>query len=501
MTSWAEKMVRRVWTVFAWSLFITAFGLLDQSRAQGYRGPLTMEGLHEQHNHSAESRGFGGVTIGAADDIGLMFRNPAAMQGLDGIQVSVGGMRLDRDISQVQHFAPVRYYPNLSLLLEGMTDEIPNPDPDLIGFTPADSVQRPFDDITPNWSTSNSSNLPLHALVAAPFTVGDVTLIAGAGMVQYANLNHYYQNNNVLEPDVLTQRPLPTLRPTDDNPVVADWYQSIRSREGTLYGYGGSLAGHIEPYNLTVGISGLVLDGTTDDFEVLQERGTLTFLANEFRADSSFGRLTRTGTSDFSGFELSLSTTLHGEFVSLGVVARPPTQFTRSYRMDVQGDTAGVTVSEAINGEDEMQLPWRGSIGLRIEPRDNLHLGIEYELRPYSSATHTGDSGDESSPWESSSLFRVGVEYAPTSWLALRGGIRGDSEVFIPDGAPINTTPVIYRVYAAGIGLNYAGLQWNIAYEYSDMSYEDIWGSAISNNADVRHVLTTDISYILSFGR
>ena len=462
--------------------------------AQENRGPLTFEGLNQQLNHSAVSRAFGGVTVGGQSGVGLMFQNPASLGMLDGVQVSVAGLRTYRDVDQVQHFAPVRYYPNLSLLLENRTDDIPDPDPDLVGFTPADSVQRPFDDITPNWSRSTTNTLPLHALAAVPISLGGVTLTAGVGAVQYANLDHFYQNNNSLTPAVLSQRPLPTLRPTDDNPIVADWYQSVRSRDGSIHGYGMALAAHVPKYNLTIGVSGLRLDGSSDDVEQRVDRGRLTFLANEFRADSSFGRITKTGTSDFSAQQFTIGSTLQSQYVTLGATLTPPTRFTRTYAYDVVTDTTGTAVTSSSSGEDEFELPWRGTVGLLLKPRDGLKIGLEYEWRPYASASFTNSAGVESEPWQSASLFRIGAEYEVASWLVLRGGLRGEADVFVPEGSAFVDEPVGYRVYTVGFGLRFSGVQWSVAYESADMDYHDVWGSAVSRNNDTKHTILTQLS-------
>ena len=488
-------------TAVAAVLLALSFGAAG-ALAQGFGGPLTVHGLHQQGNHSAAARAFGGVTMGTRGDIGTMFLNPAAVRPLDGIQISIAGFHQARDWSQEQQFAPVRYYPNLSLLLEGRTESIPDPDPDLIGFTPADSVQRPFDDIAPGWERSSStSSFPLHALLAVPVSLGSVTLTAGIGAVQYADLDHFYQNNNVLDPAVLSQRPLPTLRPTDDDPLIADWYQSVRSREGSIRGYGLSLAGRHEETGLSVGISGLLLRGSSDDFEQRLNRGTLTFFANEFRADSGMGRVTTTGNSDFEGQEFTLSGMLDGRYVSVGFTVTPPTKITRSFDLKVVGEMSGSTVTLPASGEDSFQLPWRGTVGIMLKPREKLRIGLEYELRPYGSATFTSSEQEESSPWESASLFRVGTGYQLFPWLAVRGGIRGEADVFVPDGSAIEDEPATYRVFSVGFGLSGVGARLNFAYEYADFEYQDKWGSVVSLNADQRHTITANLSYTLPFIR
>lgn len=470
----------------------------DDARGQGYGGPLTMQGIDQQPIHSAAARAFGGVTT-RSGDAGLMFTNAAALHGLQGIHVSIAGYHADRNLRQEQNYAPVRYYPNLSLLLEDRTDELLDPDPSLPGFTPADSVQRPFDDIGPNWSNSSSGTLPLHAFVAAPFSAGNLRLVAGAGYVRYADLSHYYQNNNVLSPSVLAQRPLPLPRPTDDAPLTAAWYQATRSREGSIHGYGAALATNVESLGLTVGLSGLVLSGTSDDVERRVNRGTLTFLANSFRAEESAGGYELAGTSDYSGFELGISGSLQSQYVTASVAVKVPTTITRTFSLADRSEHAGNDTGDLLirDGEEKMQLPWRGTIGLLLEPFERMDIGIEYEFRPYASATFTDVAGIETNPWYSADLFRVGAQYDLAPWLTIRGGIRGDAAVFVPEGSALVETPVAYRVFSAGVGFHFRGIEWDLTYEGSNMKYEDSWASALSLNSQRRHTIITGISYTL----
>jgi len=463
--------------------------------AQGYGGALTFQGLDRYSLHSAAARAMGGVSIGLRQDVGLMFQNPATLFSIRKIQVSLGGLSLSQNLKQQQQYAPVRYYPNLSLLLEGLTAKIPDPDTTLFGFTPQDTVQRPFDDIGPNWSRSKDHRIPLQAMLAVPISFGNVKIVAGIGAVEYADLNHYYQNNNVLSPAILSQRPLPTMRPTDDNPLEVEWLQALRSREGSIQGYGVALAGSVEKYNLSFGISGMILDGSTDDFEREVSRGRLTFFSNAFRADSVFSRNTKTGTSDFSGQEFTLSSILTGRYVRVGFSVKLPTTITRKYTIKVVEASNIAIVSYSGQGEDKLKLPWRGTIGFSLTPRKNLTVGIAYEFRPYESVRHIDSNGRGTSPWLSASLFRLGAEYRIAPWLALRGGMRGEAEVFQPEGNYIEGEPVTYSVYSAGFGVLYSGLRLDVTFENSLMKYQDIWSTAISKNSERRQTIVAQLSY------
>jgi len=476
-------------------LFLLTLLLIQPIFAQGYGGPLTYQGMDHFLLQSAASRAMGGVSIGLQQDVGLMFQNPAALSSLKGIQISVGGQMSSSELRQEQNYAPVRYYSNLALLLESHTGLIPDPDPSLVGFTARDTVQRPYDDIGPNWSRSRHDNIPLQILLALPFSLGGFNFTGGIGAVEYAALNHYYQNNNVLSPDILTQRPLPTLRPTDDSPLEVQWYQSFRSRVGEIYGYGFALAGKLEKPDLSFGFSAMVLQGNSDDEEQQIARGNLTFFSNAFRVDSLYRIVTNKSSSDYSGLEFTLSAILRGRFVSAGFTLKPPSTITRSYQMQVKQNSMGITTQTAFSGKDKLKLPWRGTIGLSFALRENMTLGLEYEFRPYESVRYIASNGAETSPWLPVSLFRVGAEYLLAPWLALRGGMRGDAEVFEPEGSKISGEPVSYTIYSGGLGLFTSGFRLNVTYEYAAVKYADTWASALSKNSDNRHIFVAQLAY------
>jgi hypothetical protein len=163
--------------------------------------------------------------------------------------------------------------------------------------------------------------------------------------------------------------------------------------------------------------------------------------------------------------------------------------------MQVETDTTGTPSRSMIQGEDELKLPWRGTIGLALAPRENLTLGFEYEFRPYESVRYIDSEGTEISPWLQASLFRVGAEYMIAPWLGLRGGMRGAAEVFQSEGNHIEGEPVTYTVYSAGVGVFYSGLRLNMTYENASIKYQDIWASAISKNNEARHAIIAQLAY------
>lgn len=490
--SWGNAPLRNLAVVLAVLLAISV--QVQHALAQGYGAPLTVQGLDKTVTHSAASRALGGTIFGVRTDAGMMFTNPASLHTLRGMQISLGGAMYSSRAEQIQHYAPLKYYSNFSLLMEGLTVYIPDPDTSLPGVNAGDTVQRPYDTIGPNWSRSKNRTLPVHALLAVPFTAGETEFAAGLGVVEYADLNYYYQNNNVLDPSILSNRPLPTPRPPNDSiPTLVRWWQNMHTREGSLRGYGAAFSVSLFD-RLSLGFSGMIIKGQTDDFEQQVSRGRMTFYTNFFRLDSLYGRMTRTGTSEFSGTELTISGMYRTPNVTFGFSVRPPTTISREYTTHLLVDTTGTTLGQTISGEDKMRLPWRGTLGIAIIPSTSLLLGLEYEFRSFASAVYT-HGNVESHPWRSASVFHVGVQYTLAEWLMLRAGLREQAEVFESEGNPLVGEPVRSSVYTGGLGVNIGGVRFNVTYEYHLLKYQDVWGSAVSFNSDARHLLSADISY------
>ena len=73
--------------------------------AQAYNTPPAMQGLNNTSEPSVESRALGGVTLMLKNDASLMFANPAGLQTLAGIQISIAGLQQHRRNQQTQQSA------------------------------------------------------------------------------------------------------------------------------------------------------------------------------------------------------------------------------------------------------------------------------------------------------------------------------------------------------------------------------------------------------------
>jgi hypothetical protein len=492
---------------------------MQQTLAQGYDTPLTIQGLNQTTTHSAASRGAGGITLGVKNNVSIMFLNPALLTSLEGIQFSVGAVQQQLYSKQDQRYGGLQSHSAFDPLMEGTTGSLSDPDTSksyggtrVTVVNQSDSVQRPFDGIGPNWANYKIKRLPMQAFLAVPFVLRSVRFVAGVGVVEYANLRRYYQNNNCLSPSVLSVLNGTISTTTlDANPYLTQWYQYYQQRDGSINGYGGALSAALTE-KVSVGVSGMLLKGSTDDKEVRVGRGRMAFYRNSLRLDKQdVTSYTKTGTSDYSGAEFTLSGKYSGRRFDVGFSVKPPTTITRKYttetwtdsvtalsRLSHRVDSLHATWTATSNGEDKMALPWRGTLGIAILVLDDLTVGLEYEMRPYASATYTSAAGEESKPWLSSTGWHVGAEYRAAPWLALRGGVHEEAEAYEPIANALRGEPVTYTVYGLGFGLRFANLRFNVAYEYSDMKYVDTWSNAASINREYRQSVIADISYELS---
>lgn len=504
--------MRRFLQVYAASavLFLSACG--EQPLfAQGYDTPLTIQGLNRMTVQSAASRGAGGITLGVSNDVSVMFANPAMLQTLETMQVSAGALYRHTYTKQNQQFGALQLYSAFNLLTSGTTGNISDPAGLTGTLTAGDSVQRPFDDIGPDWTSTKSAAVPVQAFLAVPFSVEGVKVVAGLGVVEYANLDRYYQNNNSFSPSVLSVLN-GTISTTTlgTSPYLTQWYQYSHQRSGSIYGYGGAVSvGLFDRWSL--GVSGMLLKGTADDLELRVGRGLMMFYNNYLRlAKNGVTGYTKTGTSEFSGAEFTFSAKYSGRNFDVGFSVKPPTSITRNYssetridsvtevsRLSHRVDSLHAVATASFAGEDKLQLPWRGNIGLSIRAGERLTVRLGYELRSYALAIYTNAAGAGSHPWLSASLWQVGAEIKASDLLVLRGGVHEDNEVYEPLSNAIRGDAPKYAVYSLGFGLGYAGVHLNVAYEYADMKYVDTWSNAASVNREYRQNLVADISYDL----
>lgn len=467
--------------------------------AQYYNTPLTVQALNHSTLSSVSSRSLGGLTLFPRNDVSTMFSNPAALQTLDGIQISVGEILEYKQSEQSQRWYSLDWMSMFDLFMEGKTADLRAAVIDttrITNPTHQDTVQR--NGRNPNWLRKKDQISPPQVFAALPFEMSGMKFTAGVGVVEYANMDYHYENRNAFNRN-LDHISLPIS--TNPVPAVAEWWGDSRTREGAIHGYGGALAVTLTE-GLSVGVSGMYFSGTITDRQSRERYGQLQFFSKDFRyvATVSPSVVVTNGTSEVSGLELTLSSVYRVRNLMLGFAINPPTKISRDFA--TTGDSTYGTMTVALppdNGNDNLTLPWRGSIGVGIALRSNVSVSVEYEYKPYGSADFEDKNGNVTKPWLDCSGFHFGVEYLPVDYLSIRFGQQSKSEVFEEQGNALYGDPITFVVYSAGVGIRVLdGLRLNLGYEYANMRYADNWNLNTNVNKDLRKTLFGSVSYTLN---
>ncbi len=458
--------------------------------AQGIYRPLSFQGMEHSSVRSARTVALGGTSIALSNDASALFSNPAALMQMQIPEVRLGATLYSSATDQIQEWIPNRFYPNLSLLMENLTGGIKPP----VVVNPADELQVPYDDLTPNWSSKRSTVRPATISAALPFTLfGDVHCVAAIGFAEATNLDYFYQNNNNLSPNIGDYRPapMPVLRGVDT--LVARWYATTVQRKGAIYGITPAVA--IQPLDeLSVGLGVSVLTGSSDDTEAWRERGRLVFDAvYRVRNDSVFNRVTSSSASTYSGVVANLGVFYRDTHFSLGAAVQLPATVTRTWDQTVNQDTPGSSTTATRSGSDKLKLPVNYSFGGVLMPSARLRIGVDYVIRELGDAEYSGVD-TTFSPWVGSKSLRAGVEYTASEWLLLRVGYREEVASFGGENAGLIGDPVSGSAFTGGVGVRFGGIGVDFAYEYQHLKYQDLWETNVNTNTLSHHALVLETS-------
>ncbi len=95
--------------------------------AQPAAGPLAVQGLEHTVLQGTRSRAMGGTAVASANDASALFSNPAALSRLRSFEIRAGGLTGQTQQQQIQEWVPYMSNPELSVLFESLTDQIPIP--------------------------------------------------------------------------------------------------------------------------------------------------------------------------------------------------------------------------------------------------------------------------------------------------------------------------------------------------------------------------------------
>ena len=445
---------------------------------QGLADPLTLQGIDRTVPAGARARAMGGTVLAHGTDANALFNNPALLSWLQAPEAHLGGSFSILTDKQHQVWIPNRLYAELSLVFQN--DQT--------------FVTKPFDTVKPDWEEKTTAVRPTTASVAVPFGFSGLEAAAGVGFAQEVDLDHYFRNNNALDPNIGQLRPQPIPRITQGDSLIVSWYQFARSRKGSMYSITPGISMAVGEH-LSLGASLSFLNGSTDDAQERIDRGRITLrYNNNFSLDSVVYRQTVSGTSRFKATGVLIGAAYREQVFSVGGVLRLATKV----RRDFDG-TLAVIFGAGANSElpvvssDYITLPLEYSVGVAVYPSKDVTAAIDYEVRNYSKAEYApAVAGPVTNPWIDGKAFRLGVEYRASDWLSLRGGYRTDPQVFAPEGTGLMDEPARGSVYTAGAGLRLGPLTIDAAYEYALLDYQDMWQSNVNYNTRVSHSIVIE---------
>jgi hypothetical protein len=475
-------------------MLLLAVAGVQAARGQNVADPLLFQGIERIAGSGVRTQALGGTSVVLGSGSDAMFQNPANLIRLDAWEFRAGGYTSASRAGQVQNWTPNRFYADLSLMFENLSDTLKNPDPELVTNPAAENIHRRFDTLGPSWEKRITHTRPGTLSAGIPFSVAGISFAAGLGWSEVANLDQYYQNNNALDPNIGARRPqaIP-LVPVGDT-LRVQWYQFIRQRDGAMRGITPAAAISIMD-NLSAGISATILSGNSDDAELRTDRGLLRFMNTIYYLDTARQHIESIGTSKYSGSTFSFGATYSTDEFGIGLVVRAPYTVTRDWDRTVTIDTAGVLTTNRISGTDKTKFPLSWTLGIVVHPVDRLQIGLDYDVRPNSDATFTASDGSASNPFLDTKAVRAGAEYQYRKWLALRFGVRQDVQSFAPAGAGIMNDPATGTTYSCGVGLKFKSFLVDAAYRYSTLEYQDLWESNVNYNAVRSSAGSIEIGY------
>ncbi|WP_143149577.1 hypothetical protein [Rhodothermus profundi] len=449
-------------------------GTFESASAQGVADPLLHQGLNQTVWPGARVRAMGGVVAGAYQDVTALFADPAALSGLRQPEIRIGGSYGTTSLEQEVRWIPNRIYAELSLVLEN--------DPDKLVIT------RPFDSIRPPWHYRYSAARPTVIAVGVPFSARGMSWGVGIGLGQLAVLDHYYQNNNALDPNIGQLRPAPIPRVQEGDSLLVDWFQFMRERTGALYGVTPAIS--VQFGRFAFGLSVTVLTGTSEDWQYRRDRGQFVLrYNNDFSLrPPSQGEEMLAGSSKYRGVRTVLSGRFASDRFALGIVVRPGYTLERRWKT-----TEGV----AREGVDKLQIPLQVTLGLVLYPTNAWRLAVDYDLHQLDKVQYVPSGGASFTPWVGKSTLRLGVEFRVNDWLALRAGYRDEPQGFVPAGAAFVNDPAMASVYTVGSGVHFGRFGFDFSYELFRLRYDDLWLSNVNTNRIVAHTVLLEASYRL----
>lgn len=452
--------------VIAILLILSPLNLL----CQGVADTLNIQGLNQFHIISSKARGKAGVNSAEFYGSVSLFYNPALLIKAKNVEISVGGGIENYKYNQQQDWYPNRLYAELSLIFENEETV----------------VTKPFDDIKPDWKLNRNKMLLDHISGVIPVS----SLRLGFGIAKVIDLDHYFQNNNALDPNIGQFRPEPVPRVQPGESLMVNWFQFVRDRKGDIYGIFGGFSYEIFK-NLSIGLAISYLYGNSNDYQRRLDRGLFTFKHNNvFTLDSVKYICEKSGNSKYRGYMLIAGLSYSNEKFSAGFVIKPVVNIKRSWSYDVRIIDGNNSLSYSESDDDEIKIGEVVSAGFSLNPFPKTSISADYEMRFYGN-TRYKINNENFKPWLNSSVLKFGFGYKFNSF-EIGFGYSEVKDVVSSVGGGLTDKPIEGSLYSLVLSIPYGNVIANLSIGYTTVKYNDLWLSNVNYNGKNKLTLGID---------
>ena len=257
------------------------------------------------------------------------------------------------------------------------------------------------------------------------------------------------------------------------------WSDFERMRDGKVQSINFALSYQLNP-TIMFGAGLNILNSETDDSQRLSRIGFFDLLdgPNSFRFSYDTLNVFTTGISEFSGTSINLGAIFEFEHISLGVNLTSPYTITRKW--NYQTTTGNATSAEQVTttGEDKMKVPLSYAFGLSIMPVESFRLAVDIKQKNYGDAEFVLSQPDSNQrSFINQTVLSFGFEYSAFDFLAILGGYRHQTELFVPDGGATKDEGPDINAWSIGLSFRTDFGIFDLAYVISNMKYYDSYFS------------------------
>ncbi len=452
---------------------------------------LSFQGTLGDNGNGVKAQAMAGAYTSVSGDIESIFWNPAGLNGIEDLQISVSANTYNKLWRENQEYRPNRQFVTMSFYLDGMytPDPANNGKLDYEVFKDDSSyfVSQPtlgqdvYSEDAADWQVEKSGFSLNNISAAYPFSISDQNFVIGAAYGYRYRLLDYDRNQTFLDPHPGTDEyggHIDRITSPGDSVRIV-WSDFERMREGDVQTINIAFSYELNA-NVMFGAGVNLLSSETDETQSLSRIGYFDLLdgPNSFRYSYDTLNVSSAGVSEFSGTSFNLGAIVEFEHISLGVNVTGPYTITRKWTQQITSGNATDSNTENLTGEDEMKIPLSYAIGVSLMPVESFRLAFDVKQKNYSDAEFLYSQPDSTNrSWVDQTILSFGFDYAAFEFLSIMGGYRHQTEIFVPDGAALKDEGPDISSWSFGLSFRTNFGVFDLAYVTTSMKYYDSYFS------------------------